>query len=260
MNNIIKYKIYEPCGNDTALVLGTNYTPEEMKNINDFIMNKHKNVEQVGFIDTIRKELIMAGGEFCGNATRCAAFDFLFGSEGFIDITVNKNIKVKSGIDKNGFVFSEIPLPNEHNLVDKKDENIYIVRLSGITMIVCLFKLSIKHLNENKDLQSLCKAYIDKYNLQNDKAVGLILLEKINNDIKIIPIVWVKNIETCFLETACGSGTIATCIVLSYIKKESLTIDIVQPSNDKIKASVDYKNNIFSNAIISGKVDLLFEN
>ena len=45
----VKYVIAVPGGNDTALVYGTDYTPEQKKKINDAIMAKHSNVEQVGF-------------------------------------------------------------------------------------------------------------------------------------------------------------------------------------------------------------------
>ena len=69
----IKYKIFNPSGNITALVIGDNFTTEQRRIINDEIMSKEKDVEQVGFVSEFEKKLTMAGGEFCGNATRCAA-------------------------------------------------------------------------------------------------------------------------------------------------------------------------------------------
>ena len=60
----IKYSIYRPAGNETALVYGIDYTKEMKKEINDAIMKKHTNVEQVGFINNNgKKELQMAGGD-----------------------------------------------------------------------------------------------------------------------------------------------------------------------------------------------------
>ena len=41
----IKYKIYNPSGNITALVIGDNYTKEQRKIINDEIMSVDKAVE-----------------------------------------------------------------------------------------------------------------------------------------------------------------------------------------------------------------------
>ena len=46
----IKYIIYNPAGNITALVIGDDYNLEQRKQINDAIMNKELNVEQVGFL------------------------------------------------------------------------------------------------------------------------------------------------------------------------------------------------------------------
>ena len=100
--NQIKYSIYRPAGNDTALVYGTNYTKKMKKKINDAIMKKHTNVEQVGFISNNgKKELQMAGGEFCGNATRSAAYNYLDGMQGKIHICVNSKDKIIAGVDKN---------------------------------------------------------------------------------------------------------------------------------------------------------------
>ena len=65
------YKLYVPSGNPTALVLRMERNSEKRKEINNEIMNKYDFIEQVGFInmDIKKPELLMAGGEFCGNAT-----------------------------------------------------------------------------------------------------------------------------------------------------------------------------------------------
>lgn len=93
------YKILNPGGNKTALVEGLNYSKEERKIINDIILNKNKDVEQVGFIDKEKKILEMAGGEFCMNATRCAIYEFLNAKEGKIELSVSGvKGKIKGGI------------------------------------------------------------------------------------------------------------------------------------------------------------------
>ena len=70
-----RYTIIRPGGNDTALVLGIERDFNKRKQINDQIMKKYSKVEQVGFVnpDPTEPELLMAGREFCGNATRSAA-------------------------------------------------------------------------------------------------------------------------------------------------------------------------------------------
>ena len=97
------YKIYVPSGNPTALVLKMERNKEKRREINDELMNKYDFVEQVGFIseDNKKPELLMAGGEFCGNATRSAVYYYLNGKEGNIEITIELN----SDID---FALSEL--------------------------------------------------------------------------------------------------------------------------------------------------------
>ena len=108
---------------------------------------------------------------------------------------------------------------------------------------------------KNLKLKQIGRNLIDNYNLVNNSAVGVMFCEKKKEKIKINPIVWVKNIDTLFYETACGSGSIAVCIVESYLKKQGQRIDILQPSGLIITATVDYKNNKFKQAIISGNIE-----
>ena len=86
----IKFKIYNPAGNITALVIGDKYSLEERKIINNKIMSEDSRIEQVGFVSETEKRLTMAGGEFCGNATRSAILYykrrfFIFQNTGTID-------------------------------------------------------------------------------------------------------------------------------------------------------------------------------
>ena len=119
MKKIIKnITILRPGGNDTALVPGLNWTKIEMKLINDRIMNLYKNVEQVGFIDLKKPELQMAGGEFCGNATRSAAYLALKGKLGEINIKVSGvNKTLKAGIDLQGNTWSQMPIYEDSKLI-----------------------------------------------------------------------------------------------------------------------------------------------
>jgi diaminopimelate epimerase len=65
--------IISPGGNTTAVVEGIPASQLERRRLNDAIMKQYRDVEQVGFLDRRVPYLQMAGGEFCGNATRCAA-------------------------------------------------------------------------------------------------------------------------------------------------------------------------------------------
>ena len=84
----VSYMIFNPAGNITALVIGDEYNLEQRRLINSRIMEREKNVEQVGFLSQKYRRLTMAGGEFCGNATRCAAFYYL-GEKQTIELEIN---------------------------------------------------------------------------------------------------------------------------------------------------------------------------
>ena len=64
-----------------------------------------------------------------------------------------------------------------------------------------------------------------------------------------------KSIDTLFYETACGSGSTAVCMLKAYLKNQSQKIDILQPSGLTITAKIDYKDNKYRKAIISGNIE-----
>ena len=75
----LEYCIMDPTGNITALVESSAEVSRQPF-IADLIMQKHPEVEQVGFVEfgeTVQVKLRMAGGEFCGNASICAAALYL---------------------------------------------------------------------------------------------------------------------------------------------------------------------------------------
>ena len=252
----IKYVIFRPAGNDTALVYGTEYNKEMRKIINDKIMNKHTNIEQVGFINKQGiKEIQMAGGEFCGNATRSAVYEYLNGVKGKIKILVNSQKEIIAGVDEEKNAWCEIPILKQNNVIKEIKKGTYIVKIEGITIVVIQDFVAVKYLNNNIDLKEIGKKFIKSLNLENCGAVGIMFCEKCNGNIKINPIVWVKNIDTFFYETACGSGSVAVCMVEAFLNKQNKVIDIIQPSGLIITTKVEYKDKKFLRATILGKVE-----
>ena len=90
---------------------------------------------------------------------------------------------------------------------------------------------------------------MQKYPL-DAKAIGVILLENVQNELKIYPIVWVKDVNTMYYETACGSGSLAAAIY----KNTAEEIEIIQPSGYSIKVKILNNGNYIENAVISGIV------
>lgn len=71
------------------------------KKINNTILKKYDDIEQVGFINKNKPKLIMAGGEFCVNATRSAINYYLNNRPGRVNIKIpNLHTTIMGGIDK----------------------------------------------------------------------------------------------------------------------------------------------------------------
>lgn len=251
------YQIFVPGGNATALVFDAENNLQFRKKINDTIMKAFPHIEQVGFLSSdIRKpELIMAGGEFCGNATRCAAWHFLNGVPGELSIKVSGvNKKLKAGVTKEYEAWAEMPVNN--NLTDIKEvaDGFYLVEMEGISHIVITPDQSKKYLGQ-EDLKISGKEILAKYKLLNIPAAGVIFTERGTDTYKIHPCVYVSEINTLFYETACGSGTIAMGLVIAMLRGKNIEIPIVQPSFKIIKSIVCCEGSMITKAIISGKIE-----
>ena len=233
----VDYIIYNPNGNITAIVLDDKYSKQEKKKINDEIMKKEKEVEQVGFISNTEFKLTMAGDEFCGNATRCAISYYSKNKKEDIKIKVSGTTRIlNGGIEEDNNVWTEIPVEQEF---DKVDDKTYIVRMDGIKHIL------VKNEEPRKE-QAI--NLINKYKDDN-KAIGCIFINEKEEGIKIDPFIWVKDIDILFYENSCGSGT--ACAGMLYLNEKRSYINVLQPSGDTIKVFADNKNKIY----ILGKVN-----
>lgn len=240
----IKYKVYNPAGNITALVIGDNYNLKERRIINNKIMEEDPRIEQVGFVSESEKRLTMAGGEFCGNATRCAIMYYDIKEK---DSVMINNLVINGGKEKD-IIWCEIPVDKYKFSIIEKD--IYKLELEGITMIIVKENLSKKYLSKNLKEEGM--KIINRYKVIDD-AVGVIFLER-TEGFKIYPVVWVRDIDTVFLENACGSGTIATSMVEAIVDNKNNIYQIIQPSGEILETDIRIKNGIVRKAILKGKI------
>ena len=254
MKKEFKYFLYSPCGNDTALVENSNIDEQTKKIINNKIMDIHSNIEQVGFVYANKHKIEMAGGEFCGNATRCAAYYYLNGNSGEIDINVSGDIIIKAGVNKEGKAWSQIPLYSGMDYIKQLDKEIYEIKISGIKYMILEKDLSKQYLLDKKNIKSNAMNLLKKYNLRESEAMGVIFIEDVNGNIKIHPVVWVRDINTIFYETSCGSGTTAVAMLRAIQNNKSQNIDIIQPSNQIITAKIDMNKGKIENAYILGNI------
>ena len=255
----IEYKVLNPGGNKTALVKGTNFTDKQKCLINRLIMEKHSEVEQVGFLSNETNRLEMAGGEFCINATRCAVYEYSEKNKDSIEISVsgtNKSLIGRVLNDKKVEIKLDIS-KNIEELIEVQND-FTIVKIDGILIAIFDEEQSKEYIrklrgNEEKAKKEL-KEFMSKSIHTTEKAIGIMLLEKILDKIKINPVVWVKDIDTVFYETACGSGSLATAIYNYYNCKEEI-LELIQPSGYSINIKLDVKGQYIKNAIITGIVE-----
>jgi histidine racemase len=256
--NKYKYNIYKPGGNNTALVETLVLDKKLKRKINDAIMSVNPDVEQVGFIDINNRQLEMAGSEFCGNATRSAAFRILNGKSGTLKIQVsgvNSNLKV--GIDENGNTWAKMPIYKDSDKIWFKD-NMAIVELQGITQVVipCTERFNNANLAKKEAL-----AILDDLKFTSLSASGVMFCLNNNYFLEIQPVVWVRDIQTLFYETACASGTCAVGIVEALKNGNSISnMAVKQPSGNNLLISVNLEDGKLDNAVISGKIKVLKEN
>jgi diaminopimelate epimerase len=264
MNNYVdKYKIsiLRPGGNDTALVKGI-VAKADKRIINDSIMRAFPNVEQVGFYEydpTNAKAILeMAGGEFCGNATRSLAYLLLGGKKGELSIKVSgTNRTLKAGISEPDRAFSYMPIYKAFSSVQMVDKNLYKVELEGITHLITPKPRGCTAEELKKQAKELL---VQNGLLYSRLASGVMFISEVKNSDAIFmePIVWVRDTETLFYETACASGTTAVGLYTAKYKNTSnRSISIIQPSGAKMDVTIRTNNQTISNAIINGQVQIL---
>ena len=160
------------------------------------------------------------------------------------------------GINNRQDVYVKISINKSIENIIKKDNVNSIINIDGILLIV-IDELNSKEYitmlkeDENKAKHKL-KELMKKIKTK-EKAVGIILLEKNLKLFKIHPVIWVKEIDTVYYETACGSGSLATAIYLNSITKKN-SFEILQPSEFSIRVELKIENNYILNATVSGKV------
>lgn len=191
--------------------------------------------EQAGFLVIDENHFEMAGGEFCGNATRSAAVilyehesqvPLQFTVSGF-DGTVHATVDRLT--DTTFFVAATFPgmrvKSEEVMLEDGSPAS--IVDLGGIVHVVVEGKLP-----ETADEYSMQhRKIVDQFDLSHRDAVGVVWYEKSGGVVHMHPVVWVRAVDTFYYETSCGSGTIAVGGVTGFSS-------IIQPSGMAISAEI----------------------
>ncbi len=245
---MITYVLFSPGGNITALVSDAVALPGRAL-LAQAIMREDPLIEQVGFTFSIDSEnllfgLDMMGGEFCVNAARTAA---LFWSRKNnckkLSLQISGFVEQCSAMIKNDMVTLEIPGTFFLRSTDIPEGK--LVDFSGIRFVVG---------NDLFDPDALLDV-IKKYTDAHFPAIGFIYTTP-TIPMGIIPYVWVRATGTLIKETACGSGSIATCIAQHGVLEKNI-LPVVQPSGDQYLVAFKQTGETLHSITISGRVEYL---
>lgn len=191
--------------------------------------------EQAGFLVLPDKHLEMAGGEFCGNATRATAVALytltgdrsptytVSGFDGIVKADVSR-------IDASNFRVTAV-LPGlkvkTSNAIVRGNIPAEIVDLGGIVHV--LIKEPFPDANAYRQWH---REIVRELDLDNRDAVGVIWYRPDGGTVRIDPVVWVRAIDSFFYEQSCGSGSIAAGAVCG-------TPLVVQPTGKTIEAIIN---------------------
>lgn len=256
-----------PSGNTTAVVFDQMLNADR-EELNSLLMTAWKKqeagqpeVEQCCFVTMPKnKEAVarveMFGGEFCGNATRSVIQLITEGKDyqGMIEVSgVDRplNFNVRDGV-----IAVEMPLPQDGNLATKVAEGT-LVRLDGIAQLVVTDAM----LQQNRAPRELLTELLEqnKYGLSEQPAVGVTYYDKATKKAEFG--VWVKEVNTVFDETACGSGTCAIGVASAIDAKQNQKLEVIQPSGESIttEAAIDSASGEVVASNIAGKVSVLYD-
>ncbi|MGF7229646.1 MAG: hypothetical protein ACQR33_06750 [Candidatus Saccharibacteria bacterium] len=191
--------------------------------------------EQAGFLVLNDHHFEMAGGEFCGNATRAAALlfsehfglnDLSFTVSGFEGVVHAVVAKQNAKFYDVRCEFPGMPTDVEHvTLVNGQLAD--IVDLGGIVHVVIEGDFP----SDPSTYKTAHRDIMTQFSLDTRDAVGVVWFERVGDSIRMHPVVWVRAIDTFFYEESCGSGTIA-------VGRVTGVQSIVQPTGKSIKATI----------------------
>lgn len=257
----INYIVFDPSKNITALIT-SKVDSSSYVEVSKKIMEKEPAVEQVGFLtydSGLDISLRMAGGEFCGNATMCAAIYCAMKNElssatvkvKVFGIDENINVEVKKISDGEWEGIVKMPKALEiRNVTFEDGKTLPVVFYSSIAHVIILDDGDLQSKPNKEAAESIIKECCDFLKIP---ALGIMHFN--SKDSNLVPLVYVKAVDTLFWENSCASGTTAVGAWLfnrdnAANGKKCGCIDVKQPSKAILTISSGENGSIY----LKGKV------
>lgn len=245
--------VLDPAGNVTAIVCSDVPAAERARIAAQILRLPELGIEQVAFLTEPRSggeiRLEMMGGEFCGNALRCAGFYQALrnGEQGkscvLAEISGADGVQPVMADTAEGTASTVMPLPLSVQPAGWADVQAARVTFAGITHFV----IDCAQPDETLVQRAIAAA-------PEASAVGAIFLERAHGSIK--PVVFVRETASCIAENSCASGSVATAVVLTADFADGITeIGIGQPGGT-LEVGVQRTDGAVTGLSIGGAVRL----
>lgn len=245
--------VLDPAGNVTAIVCSDVPAAERARVAAQILRLPELGIEQVAFLTAPRSggeiRLEMMGGEFCGNALRCAGFyqALRTGAQGkscvLAEISGADGVQPVMADTAQGTASTVMPLPLSVQPADWADVQATRVTFAGITHFV----IDCAQPDEALVQRAVAAA-------PEASAVGAIFLDRAHGSIK--PVVFVRETASCVAENSCASGSVATAVVLTADFADGITeIGIGQPGGT-LEVGVQRADGAVTGLSIGGAVRL----
>ena len=247
----LKYCIFDPTGNITALV-ETAVDIADQPPAASHIMELEPDVEQVGFISYAEDpaagvapvSLRMAGGEFCGNATMCAAALFairsglqggavpvkVWGISAPFEVLLERQaalnysaaVSIPPALDMDELRLADGMLPGSDSL------SLPIVRMEGISHVIIEPDSGFFGLKDDPALaETLLRGWCG---VLGAECLGMMFLGEGAAIRPMIPLVYVPGADTMFWENSCASGSAAAGMYLAAKAGAPVNVTFDEPA------------------------------
>lgn len=245
----LEYIVANPTGNITLLIT-TPVVEGDRARVAGRLMEREPAAEQAGFLRVTEggAGLDMAGGEFCGNATMCAAAEFLrergvgAGARERVTVQVSgvaEAVTAEAEVLEDGSFWCtvEMPAPAPPQIrrftIDGREYELPLVRLPGIAHVVV--PGGMPRGTAERAVRKWCGE-------TGAAALGLMLLDEAAG--RLEPLVYVPGAETTVWESSCASGTTAAGAWLSRRDGRPRSLRLSEPGG-VLSVHADFAGGVF---------------
>ncbi len=243
----LHYCLFDPTGNITALVESAIDVPDQPA-VAAGIMCRHPEVEQVGFLSLpafpALPFLRMAGGEFCGNASMCAAALTALrrgmnpGTGSSLLLRVSgalRPVAVCLQEEGEGCWSASVTMPPARSVEEQAfrfgdlQGMLPLVRMEGIShLLVEPDSPFSRLLNLHKTFLKIQQNY---FNRKGNQVQGNLKLFRAaaERSLSLTPLVYIPVSDTLFWENSCASGSAAAGMVLAARAGGPVSLSLDEP-------------------------------